>query len=178
MNATTVRRAIFYVYLGSLRIVSSLSTASRASAEQDAGIGCSKSRTSLSHRIISRCGSTSRSSFISRSIWRTARDVASTADERSVRLCDPPPRRSKFELWVAHMASFVSSYTLAVGYVILLYFVGKVRSEVLPQSRDFASGTRLFAHVHTRCRAIFGPDSMSWMSSRMRKIKRYNGRRI
>ncbi len=37
------------------------------------------------------------------------------------------------------MASFVSSYTLAVGYVILLYFVGKVRSEVLPQSRDFAS---------------------------------------
>ena len=38
------------------------------------------------------------------------------------------------------MASFVSSYTLAVGYVILLYFVGKVRSEILPQSRDFASG--------------------------------------
>ena len=35
MNATTVRRAIFYVYLGSLRIVSSLLTASRASAEQD-----------------------------------------------------------------------------------------------------------------------------------------------
>jgi len=32
---------------------------------------------------------------------------------------------SKFELWFAHMASFVSSYTLAVGYLILLYFVGK-----------------------------------------------------